>query len=515
MDPTTKDLDLLSANLSSVEITVAKRETSLTDEQRAVVEASVPEKTALKCIAFAGTGKTSTFVGLANSRPDKRILYLAFNKSVETEAKQRFPSNTTTKTTHALAYATIGKKYREIVGNVQAWVVAKTFHLDIYTATIVVRSLENWLNSAEDNPGVEHVLPDVLNRLRPGYEEGVLRTIETLWHNMVLGNGDFKMTHSGYLKLYQLSKPQLFYDIVLLDEAQDTNPVTLSLVLDQRRCGSAIYLAGDPYQQIYAWRGAMDSLDRVEGQTFYLTQSFRFGPEIARVANAVLGSFFTFPKKLQGFDKIESSILSSPVSSGTYIARTNATLFNRAVQLAHSQIKFYPVGTEAFSQLLASLLDIVCVYRRRNMEMIRDRRIARFKDFESLKDYAKSTLDNDLLVKCSIVEKYKDSLAGHIIKVRDYITSSTNEAEQILVTTHKAKGLEWNTVSLAEDFEDFFNERGEKKIAIPTGRSVDEDTQVSSEEVNLLYVALTRAKNHLVPNSTLTKLIKNYEQRTS
>lgn len=34
-----------------------------------------------------------------------------------------------------------------------------------------------------------------------------------------------KMTHDGYLKLFQLSKPTLgLYDIILVDEAQDLTP---------------------------------------------------------------------------------------------------------------------------------------------------------------------------------------------------------------------------------------------------------------------------------------------------
>ena len=33
------------------------------------------------------------------------------------------------------------------------------------------------------------------------------------------------MSHDGYLKLYQLSKPKLYnYDILLIDEAQDLTP---------------------------------------------------------------------------------------------------------------------------------------------------------------------------------------------------------------------------------------------------------------------------------------------------
>jgi hypothetical protein len=45
----------------------------------------------LKINAVAGSGKTSTLIEYAKSRPaGSKILYIAFNKSVSDEAKERF-----------------------------------------------------------------------------------------------------------------------------------------------------------------------------------------------------------------------------------------------------------------------------------------------------------------------------------------------------------------------------------------------------------------------------------------
>ena len=46
------------------------------------------------------------------------------------------------------------------------------------------------------------------------------------WNRMKdLKDDRVKMTHDGYLKLFQLSKPTLgLYDIILVDEAQDLTP---------------------------------------------------------------------------------------------------------------------------------------------------------------------------------------------------------------------------------------------------------------------------------------------------
>lgn len=61
-------------------------------------------------LSAAGTGKTTALVKYAEQRPHLRFLYVAFNKSVASEAQRRFPSNVACKTVHSLAYANVGRK---------------------------------------------------------------------------------------------------------------------------------------------------------------------------------------------------------------------------------------------------------------------------------------------------------------------------------------------------------------------------------------------------------------------
>src|SRR5690606_15921675 len=112
------------------------------------------------------------------------------------------------------------------------------------------------------------------------YMQRVLKAAAQLWSMMCDESNPFPMPHDGYLKLYQLSRPDLskHYDMILVDEAQDTVPVVAEIVLQS---GLSVILVGDEAQAIYAWRGAVDFLqnpafDRAD--RMYLTQSFRFGP---------------------------------------------------------------------------------------------------------------------------------------------------------------------------------------------------------------------------------------------
>ena len=64
------------------------------------------------------------------------------------------------------------------------------------------------------------------------------------------------MTHAGYLKLFQLARACLgrTYDVIMLDEAQDSNPCIASIVL--RETGCARILVGDSHQVSFGDRAA-------------------------------------------------------------------------------------------------------------------------------------------------------------------------------------------------------------------------------------------------------------------
>jgi hypothetical protein len=68
-------------------------------------------KEGLKIAAFAGAGKTSTLQVLAKSRKGKG-LYLAFNRSIAAEAKQKFPQTVDCRTTHSIAWQTVQPTYK-------------------------------------------------------------------------------------------------------------------------------------------------------------------------------------------------------------------------------------------------------------------------------------------------------------------------------------------------------------------------------------------------------------------
>ena len=72
-----------------------------TEEQQRIVAS---DARSLVVEAGAGTAKTTTLGLYAGARPRSRILYLAFNKSIQLEAAERMPPNVTCRTTHSIAW---------------------------------------------------------------------------------------------------------------------------------------------------------------------------------------------------------------------------------------------------------------------------------------------------------------------------------------------------------------------------------------------------------------------------
>jgi F-box protein 18 (helicase) len=499
-----------------------------TEEQAKVIDAEIPRGGMAKCIAYAGTGKTTTFVNFAH---ENRVpsLYLAFNKSVQTEAEQKFPGHVKVKTTHALAWAAEGKNFEQF-GNVRYFDVMKRLKIDVYAATLVCQTLDNWIKSADDDFMPKHAAEDKQKRYKVDITKDLLLSAKVIWKEMLAtrkpapgqpvtprAKSPFMMTHDGYLKLYQLSKPRIPQNIILLDEAQDSNPVVLDIVTRQRQFGARVLLAGDPYQQIYSWRGAINAMGIEDCDTYYLTQSWRFGPSVAGIANRILFNFFDerIPLVGNGSDALVTTF--NPGERYTVICRTNMELFGQAIEKVAQGKLIHVIGEQGFQQFLDSILDVYYIYARQT-HMVKDRSLLFFETYEKLKQFATDREDAELLSKVAIVDKHGMSVPRHVETIRK-ANVPQHQANVVLVTAHKSKGLEWDNVMLANDFCDLLDANdapvrikdqvlADKTITDEKVRKALAEDAVERDEINLVYVAATRAKKKLKINQELHRLIE-------
>jgi len=459
----------------------------------------------IKVIAFAGAAKTSSQELYARSHPKERILYIAFSKAIQLEGEGRFPANTVCRTTHSLAFSVALKLFgREgvsrKVGETWPSVVAREFGASVVMAHVALRTLQAWFATSAPEVGEEHVPADMRERI-PDWIHAVDLAREC-WKAMLdPQNVRIKMPHDGYLHVWATSGTKLDrYDTILLDEAQDTSPVVLEMLLRQR---VKLIAVGDPHQSIFGFRGAIDAMRRFEAdQTLYLTQSFRFGSGLADLANMVLGRLKGERKAIRGVGEPQETLFRVDHSRPfAVITRTNVTVFDEAVARRKDPRRFHYVGGPQALRF-DKILDTYQLWRGCREE-VRDAYLRTFGSFDDLKELAEQTQDAELRMLAKVVEKHKDGIPWLIEEIEAKhdarLPAGGLKAFEGIVfcTAHKSKGLEFDQVVLTDDYAGLFDPEDSSR---PLGLG-----EVADEDVNLLYVAITRARRALQMNEGLMR----------
>ena len=451
--------------------------------------------------ALAGTGKTTTLIGYAEDRPKDRILYISYNKAMQVAAAEKFPSNVECKTTHSLAYRQFGRPYADAnkLGNVRGSDIMMTMKLDPMFSKTVLETVNNYIYSADATLTDEHVPATVIHR-----RDGALECAIDLWAAMRAMPGEHKwaeklrMTHDGYLKLYQLSKPDLTagrygFDIVMLDEAQDSNPVTADIVMGQK-CTRV--LVGDSHQSIYGFRKSVDAMrsagEMPGAEVLHLTQSFRFGADVASMATALLAGFKMEGKPLTGVggaERIATRVDKTKLY--TKICRTNAQVFSAAAGfLGFKRVNFIG-GVDSYP--FERLVDVQRLAEGKTAD-VQDVFFKSMGSLAKLQDYCNKVNDPEIGALLAVQKEFSFRIPGLVDQIRAEAMEMVEHADVQLTTAHRSKGLEWAQTELADDFEEFITETGEPKFL---------DTQELNEELNLLYVAMTRASHALEINTSI------------
>jgi len=333
----------------------------LTKEQKYILDLVKQGEPLIKILAFAGSGKTTILKEIAKANPNKRILYLAFNKAIQMEAKKKFPKNTEVRTTHSLAYKYIMSSHRYQVRNSDYKLIELKDILsekNWNVLKIVKIMLKEFFNTDYDD--IEAVY-----KKRRSYVVGKIESDDlekeaidlTIKLYTMMKSGDIEVTHDFYLKEFQLKlkrkeikmKP---YDIILLDEAQDLNRVVYNIF--KYLPAKQKVVVGDNHQSIYSFRGAVNALNKFKkGKVAYLTTSFRVTQPIANYANHILSQLKLETKPLVSGNKTKDY----QIKTIAYISRTNSNLilyFDRLLSkgVNQSDIKFVRHPYEIFGLLL-------------------------------------------------------------------------------------------------------------------------------------------------------------------
>lgn len=482
-----------------------------TEQQRTCIAAAA-QNMIVKIEAGAGSGKTSTLKLVSNELKEPSA-YLAFNKTTAVEAGAKFPPHVVCKTTHSFAYAKFGRPLQDKLSRPKgAYVnvaftgteIARFYKLqNVFSRAqelivsgnavglFVRQTVERFEQSADTELKSKHLPTADMKKYIDAANNAaktVLDCAKKLWKDRIDLSSKVLATHDTYLKQFQLSKPNLGFSIVYLDEAQDSTPCVLDIVMAQASYGAKIILVGDRYQAIYGWRGAINAMEQIDGATTYLSKSFRFGQGVADVATAVLQGAM----KLTGREDLASVIGGAGTVDRSMpymnLFRTNSALLYAAVAaIGDGEEIRIEVDVKDFIRLLQSAQFLSVG----DTKSVKHENILPYPTWDDYKEEAK-IMTGEMKRIVNIIE------GGDFHRFVSTLERYENpaSAKVVYTTGHKAKGREHDQVVLCDDFPSHFD--GGEWVGL------------SDMERNLLYVAVTRSMRVLEINQSVREATEYY-----
>lgn len=455
-----------------------------TDEQN---DAIYSPANRLMIRAFAGTGKTETAIGYTRARPHTRFLYIVYTKSAQIEANKRLPKNVHAVTIHGLAYRLTGKNFRhKLTGNLSVGDIREAIRDSEemnYPALMLVRNtLEAFFNAPETEITDRHA-QQAMGSGKGADPSLTAELSREVWAKMRdRSNTQVSMTHNGYLKVLQLLRVDLrqWYDHIIVDEAQDLNPITTEIIASQ---AMPLVLIGDPHQSIFRFRGAHNSMEKIRvDEVVDLTWSFRYGTRPALLASTMLMNYKGEQEPLIGCGP-DTAINTAPVRypAATRIHRTFSETFRSAfTALRTNRSIAWNGGVNAYP--LSQVTDLHWL-KEGQSSRIQNRRLLRdFPSYQQYRDTARELDDPEMTRLVKIVEEFGADVPVMVERMQTEMVAP-EQAEMVLTTAHRSKGLQWEHVELADDFPDWMSSKWN-----PAERD---------DEINLAYVAVTRASQAL------------------
>lgn len=466
-----------------------------TPEQQAAIEGAQSGRT-IKITAYAGTGKTSTLIHIGHSIPHRRFTYLAFNKAIAQDAQKKFSQNVRCHTFHSMAFNNVS---REITKNLTGirWMpdsMAQFFGLkDISVpmeklkhqhallskseqAYILISAVNMFCRSPDSQMLLGHVVKAVPEWVENHAAIQVAKLLyphcKDFWEKCTSKDYDYKISHDLYLKLWAMQDPVIPGDYLMMDEAQDADPLMLNILSKQK---VPIIFVGDRNQAIYGWRGSLNAMKSINAPEYRLTKSFRFGQAVADKANQILSTLLNEHVPLIGNEAIDSTI--GPISQPqAFLVRTNVGAFSLVLDLLNEGRK--PRVEMDTASLITDIEDAIKL--ERNLPLNKSSIFFGFNSWDQVERFVKDTPGSDLKAIVSLISRNSPQTLLSVLS-----NLSQKDGDCVVSTAHKSKGLEFDSVYLHGDYN-------WKPDASKLNQPI-----CSESEAMLIYVATTRAKYQL------------------
>jgi DNA helicase-2/ATP-dependent DNA helicase PcrA len=456
--------------------------------------------------ARAGTGKTTTIIEAVKRAPETRQLLAAFNKRIQEELKGRLAGTSAeAKTLHSLGCKFLFKAWggTEIDAERGARIAKKVCG---GTAPDEIIRLVSSLASKGKNmapfpaPGdLEAIARDFDLWPDPEWEERgwtVQRVAELAGRAMDAAATDRDGTCDFDDMIFVPLRNRWvrpWYDLVVIDEAQDMNAAQLMLARKACKAGGRIAVVGDDRQAIYGFRGAdRNALDRLkaelEAQELPLTTTYRCPKKVVELAARLVPDYRAAPTAPEGeVEWMVADKLVEAVRPGDFVlSRKNAPLASTCMKILKAGKRAKIEGRDVGAGLLA----LVEKLGKKNSIPEFLERLSKWAAKQSgravvgIEDPKRAEQkQGEIADKAEVLRVLAQDLAsvGELkARIRDLFADTLGRGDfTVLSSVHKAKGLEAERVFVLVD------------TLYPGGRRGE------VEEQNIEYVAVTRAKAKL------------------
>jgi len=508
-----------------------------TTEQTDIFKAVEDTGDNIAIVARAGTGKTTTLVGIAERLEHKEhILAVSFSKDTTEELGNRMPSNTEAVTLNALgnrALSSLIKKRTQVerfkLGNLikdycnmdpalrAHWAelrdLIKFARYDgivptgcsIPNTPLTLDTDQAWLDTINrknmELPTTKHHLNMYRQILRDCNDETAKGTID--FDDMLYAAACF------HVKLIQPS-------ILMVDEAQDLSSLQHEMVRKMMGEHTRLIICGDPMQAIYAFRGAssnsMDQMSELfDCVTKPLTISFRCSKSVIKEAQSIVPDIKAWESNDEG------KVVPAQEWSLNDIHPGDAILCRHTAPLVSMIYSLVGYGTPAtvlgrdigkdlkklLKQLCKNKIKISCddMLDKLNQWELKQKKIAFSKGDPAIQE---SAIDKAESIRIVYSHSWDANTVEDLFDDIDKVFSVGHEKKVELSTIHKVKGMEWDNVFILDSHligsKKYKNKKkSSTNAALPVGDSYED------QEKNLKYVAVTRARR------TLTYINTNQE----
>jgi superfamily I DNA/RNA helicase len=439
-------------------------------------------------IARAGASKTTSLVeGCRYVPKGNKILFCAFNKSIQEELKARLPSYVECLTLHSLGYRAVRQRFGSVeLNNRKTWDIINELYgydkenYDLYdnftkavslcksTLTDVPSKIEELVleyNIDTCDLSLEDFAKNIVKILRACKEKtNVIDFDDMVWFPFI-----FRLNVGSY-------------QYVFVDEAHDMSASQIELALSAVSPNGRIITVLDPNQAIYAFRGAdsrvLDNLrNRLNPVELSLPICYRCPKKVIEEAKKIVPDIQAFENAIEGeVNTILIHDLMKLAKPGSYvISRFNAPLVKHCMKFLKSGVPANILGRDIGGNLTSLIkrskkknvrdfLKWLNNWEKNEKEKLLDRYPSA--NVDGIQDKAECL--RNLCEDSTTIDEVRSNI--------DKLFKDNDEKKIVLFSSiHRIKGKECDDVFVLAD----------------TLRSFDQ------VEININYVSKTRAKKRL------------------